>query len=406
MYSYVARQAILTADEKIHGYELLFRNSFENTFPDICPDQATSNILTNSHLTRGLESLTGNKLTYLNFTEETLLNNFPTSLDPKHVVIEILETVTVSHELLDTCRALKKQGYRLALDDHDFDPKWDIFLPYIDVIKVDVRQFNILQISKYIRRIQGGGVQLIAEKVETREEFEKLKTLGFELFQGYFFSKPEVIQSKQLSLNKLNLIDLIDQASKENLDLEAISKIVEKDVSLSFKLLRFINSVGSGSSQKIGSLKHALAYMGETELKKFICLLALAGLNAGKTEELCILSLIRAKFCEKLARDREDSENPPVAFLTGMFSLVDAILDEPMAQVATKLPLLDDIQSALIHQNGYLGDYLRLALSYEHGKWEETDSLAERLSISVDNIHTYYSEALEWANTLEATGQL
>ncbi|WP_143871417.1 EAL and HDOD domain-containing protein [Catenovulum sediminis] len=301
MYAYVARQAILDVEQEICGYELLFRDSFENTFPDICPDKATSQILSGNHLTGGLEKITDGKCVFINFYEDTLIHRFPTSLDPKNVVIEILESVSVSEELLDSCRALKKMGYSLALDDHDFDPKWDIFLPYIDMIKVDVRQFNIIQISKYIRRIAGSGVKLLAEKVETKEEFEKLKTLGFDLYQGYFFARPEVLKSKQMQPSKLNLMRLVGQTASANMDMQKVAEIIEQDVALSYKLLRFINSPAIGTGQKITSLKHAAIYMGEVELKKFISLMALANACNEKPDEIMTLSLIRARFCSHLA---------------------------------------------------------------------------------------------------------
>ncbi|EWH11549.1 EAL domain-containing protein [Catenovulum agarivorans DS-2] len=400
MYSYVARQAILDVEEKIVGYELLFRNGVENAFPDICPDQATSQILTSNHLTRGLESITDGKCTYINFFEDTLINRFPESLDPKNVVIEILESVEISEELLDACRALKKQGYRLALDDHNFDPVWDIFLPYIDTIKVDVRQFNILQISKYVRRIAGSGVNLLAEKVETREEFEQLKTLGFQLFQGYFFARPEIFKSKQIVANKLNLLQLISEAGSAQLNIDKVSEILAQDVALSYKLLRFINSAGFSTSQQITSLKHAIVYMGEAEVKKFISLLALANLSGDKPDEIMVLSLARARFCGHIAQMRGDDENPPMAFLVGMLSLVDALLDEPMDALAGKLPIADEIKQGLVEQKGILGLYLKLALSYEQAQWDEVETLAMALKAPIDHIHEFYQESLAWADRI------
>ena len=400
MYSYVARQAILNVDEEIVGYELLFRDGVENAFPDICPDQATSQILTSNHLTKGLESITDGKCTYINFFEDTLINRFPTSLDPKSVVIEILESVEISEELLDACRALKKQGYKLALDDHNFDPVWDIFLPYIDTIKVDVRQFNMLQISKYVRRIAGFGVKLLAEKVETREEFAQLKTLGFQLYQGYFFARPEIFKSKQIKANKLNLLQLISEAGSRQMNIDKVSQILEQDVALSYKLLRFINSAGFNSNQKITSLKHAIIYMGEAEVKKFISLIALANLSGDKPDEIMVLSLARARFCSHIAQKRGDDENPPTAFLVGMLSLVDALLDETMDTLAAKLPVADEIKQGLIEQTGVLGLYLKLALHYEKAQWDDAETLSMAIRVPINDIHEYYQESLAWADKI------
>lgn len=401
METYVARQAILDINSDVHAYELLFRDGVDNSFPlNMCPDQATSKILAQNHLMTGLETLTGGKDVFINFYEDTLLNRFPTSLDPDTTVIEILETVPISSELLDACRHIKKQGYRLALDDHDFDPKWDIFLPYIDIIKVDVLQFNILQISKYVRRIAGFGVTLLAEKVETREQFEQLRTLGFTLFQGYYFARPEILKKKALSSSKLNLLQLISESCSIKLDLEKIANIIERDVALSYKLLRFINSSAFGRSQKIGSLKHALIYMGEAELKKFIALLALANLNDEKPSELVALSVARARFCGQVANLMHEAENPPTAFLTGMFSLVDAMLDEDMLSLLKNLPVLDEIKEALITGQGKLGEYLQLALDYERANWQEMEEHADRLDLDTDEISRIYIEAVTWANSI------
>lgn len=401
MYAYVARQAILDDNEQLHAYELLFRDGMKNSFPtDVCPDQATSKILAENHLISGLDDVTGGKPAFINFFEDTLLNHFPTSLDPNNVVIEILEDVPISSALLSACRKFKKMGYSLALDDHDFDPKWDIFLPYIDMIKVDVRMFNLLQISRYVRRIDGSGVKLLAEKVETREEYEKLKLLGFQYFQGYFFAKPEIVQKKRLASNQLNLLELINESNQVEMNLEKVATVIERDVGLSYKLLRFINSPAYGAREKIGSLKHAVSYMGEGELKKFISLLALANLNEDKPDELLALSIIRARFCEQVANVKGERENPPMAFLTGMFSLVDAILDEPMETLISKLPLLDEIKVALNTGKGRLANYLSLVKYLELAEWESLEALAKEVDIPLDQLHEYYMDAINWANDL------
>ncbi|AWB66576.1 histidine kinase [Saccharobesus litoralis] len=402
METYVARQAILNDKAEVIAYELLFRDGVENCFPaDMCPDQATSKILTQNHLMTGLETITQGKTAFVNFYEDTLLHRFPTSLDPENTVVEILESVPISSELLKACRHIKKQGYRLALDDHDFDPKWDAFLPYVDIVKIDVQDFTLLQIAKYVKRIDGSGVKLLAERVETPQQFEQLKMLGFDYFQGYFFARPEIMKRKTLTSNKLNLLELISASCSEKIDIEKVSDIIERDVALSYKLLRFINSSAFGRSQKIGSLKHALIYMGEAELKKFISLLALANLNDEKPNELLNLSVVRARFCGLLAQQRGDNENPPTAFLTGMFSLVDAMLDEEMVSLIEKLPVLDEIKQALTQGVGKLGMYLQLAKDYETANWSAVESGADDLSLSVDIVGSVYNQAIEWLDTVK-----
>ncbi|NTS76622.1 EAL domain-containing protein [Catenovulum sp. SM1970] len=403
MDAFLARQAILDDKAQLHAYELLFRDGQSNSFPlDMCPDQATSKLLTQNHLATGFEEVTGDKKAFINFSEETLIHRFPNSIDPDTVVIEILEDVVISHALLKTVRQLHKAGFTIALDDHDFDPKWDIFLPYVNIIKVDVLQFNILQIAKYVRRISGFGITLLAEKVETREQFDQLKTLGFSLFQGYFFAKPEVLKKKTLSANQVNLLELICMSSRAELDLAAVNSIIEKDVALSYQLLRFINSSSFTKDAQIGDLKHALNYMGEAELKKFISLIALANLNEEKPSELLGLSVSRAHFCQKVADLRGDYQDPPSTFLTGMFSLVDALLDEEMASLMTKLPLLDEIKQALQNGEGTLGQYIKLARLFERGQWQAVEDLANTLNVDLDKLSEIYNQALSHTDLLLA----
>lgn len=400
MYCYLARQPIFDAKRQLHGYELLFRDGESNAFPNINADEATSKLITEHHLFTGVEKITGGHKAFINFSADTLIHHFPTSIDPKSMVIEVLETVPISTELLAACRELHRMGYQLALDDHDFDPKWDIFLPYVNIIKVDVRQFNILQISKYIQRVKHHNITLLAEKVETQDEFEKLRTLGFSLFQGYFFARPEMLKHKKLASSKLNLMLLIAESSQRELNFEKLSGICERDVGLSYKLLRFVNSASYGRGQSIGSLKHAMIYLGEAELKKFVALLALANLSEAGPNELLNMSMTRARFCDRLAAANGDPDNPPAAFLTGLFSLVDAMLEQPLPELLEELPLLDDIKSALLHQQGQLGVYLQFARAFETGDWQQQELLSQQLKHQVANLSELYLDSVFWAFTL------
>lgn len=400
MYCYMARQPILDASKTLVGYELLFRDGVENSFPNINADEATSKLITEHHLLMGVEKITGGQQAFINFSADTLIHHFPTSIDAKSMVIEILETVPISSELLTACRELHRMGYRLALDDHDFDAKWDIFLPYVSIIKVDVRQFNLLQISKYISRIRHHPVTLLAEKVETASEFEKLRQLGFQLFQGYFFARPEMLKHKKIASSKLNLLLLIAEASNLELNFEKLSAIVERDLGLSYKLLRFVNSASFARDKPIGSLKHAMIYMGEAELKKFIALLALANLSEDNSSELLKMSIVRARFCDQLAELNQDTSNPPSAFLTGLFSLVDALLEQPLAPLLDDLPLLPAIKQALLLQAGQLGQYLELAKAFEQADWQLQQQLSQQVLQQPQDLSPIYLQAVTWAEGL------
>jgi EAL and modified HD-GYP domain-containing signal transduction protein len=396
LYSYVARQPILDINQNVIAYELLFRDGKSNSFPNIDPNQATSNILTNNHLTLGVEQVTGDLPAYINFHAETLIRRFPSFLDPKKIVIEVLEDIEISNQLVESVKSLKEKGYTLALDDFDFDPKWDVLFPYIDIIKVDVLAFSILEISKHIRKISN--ITLLAEKVETLAQFEKLKLLGFTLFQGYFFAKPEMLKQRKITTTKQNILDLIGQASKVVLDNDLISEIFSTDPGLTYKLLRFINSPTYGNNQEITSLKHALTYIGELELKKFITLLALSDLSEGKCDEVMRLSLIRAKFCELISQTKLDEVNPPKAFLTGILSMIDGILDHDLEFVLNALPIHTEIKSALRNDSNYLNDYLSLARLIEKGRWQESENISKKIALTPDYCFETYQKALAWAD--------
>ena len=400
MYSYVARQPILDSEQQLVAYELLFRDGNSNHFPDIDPDQATSNILTNNHLTLGVEQVTGDLTAYINFHADSLIRHFPSFLDPKKIVIEILEDVPISNELLNACKSLKEQGYVLALDDHDFDPKWDVFLPYVDIIKVDVMSLSVLEINRYVNRIKDYNKVLLAEKVETARQFEQLKMLGFTLFQGYFFAKPEMMKQKKITTSKQNILSLIDQASQVSLNFDQISEIFSTDPGLTYKLLRFINSPIYGRSQEITSLKHALAYIGEVELKKFIALLALSDLAEDKASELMRLSLFRARFCEQIGKLQGDKEDPPKAFLAGLLSMIDGILDHDIESVVDILPIDAEIKAALLGENIYLTSYLDFAKHFEQGHWLHCENIAKQFRLTLDECSQVHIEAMAWADSM------
>lgn len=400
MYSYIARQPILDIEQQVVAYELLFRDGKSNSFPNIDPNQATSNILTNSHLTLGLEKVTSDLPAYINFHADTLISHFPSFLDPKNVVLEILEDVPVTDELLSACKALHEKGYKLALDDFDFDDKWQAFYPFVDIIKIDVLEFSILEISKLVRKLSGLNVTLLAEKVETLQQFEKLKMFGFTLFQGYFFAKPEMLKQRKITTAKKNILELISQASQVDLNIDSISKIFAIDPGLTYKLLRFINSPTYGNSQEITSLKHALAYIGQVELKKFIALLALSDLSSDKNPEIMRLSLARAKFCEQISLCRLDSENPPKAFLTGILSLIDGILDHDLEHVLGVLPVHEEIKSALRNEQSDLTNYLMLVKNIEQGFWQEGEIIALKLGVDNNACFQAYDDSLSWADEM------
>lgn len=400
MSAYVARQPILNKDEETIGYELLFRDSYNNTFPRIDPNEATSKIIAQNQLILGLEQVCQNKLAFINFHELGLLNRIPTTLNKDIIVIEILEDVSVTPELVEACKELYKSGYKLALDDHDFDAKWQVLYPYVYIIKVDITDFTMDEIFMHSRTIirHHPSILLLGERVETQSQLTELKKIGFSLFQGFFYAKPEMIEQAGLSNDKVKLLQLISLMSKEDITFDQVSEIIEKEASISFALLRYISSPSFCTKKDVTTVKHALTYLGLVEIKKFVALIALANLGPYANPELHNMAILRGKFCELLEQLNNQSGPVPSAYLTGLLSLISPIIHIPIEVIVPKLPIDDTMTTALLNRKGDLGNYLIICEAYEIGDWELIKSTACTLGLNIDDIGMAYHEALIWQN--------
>jgi len=407
MFFYAARQPILDRDKTLFGYELLFRDGVENAFPNIDGDEATSKMIEGSQFAFGLDDFLGDKPGFINFTLETLVKKYPSMLPKEQVVVEILETVQPGKRLLMECQQLKEQGYTLALDDYEHKTVWRHFYPYIDIIKIDFRTTNIAQIEEIKQAITAfPHIKLLAEKVETNAEFQQALEQGFSYFQGFFFSKPEMMQTRALSPSQLALAELLYETSKADMDLASIAEVFKRDVTLSYKLLRYSNSAIFRRRAEIETIKHAIVVLGQAELKKFLSLLFTAQISTDKPAELMRLAMTRANFAESLAALGKNVALEK-AFLTGMMSLMDAILDEPIDSVMEKLPLANEIKDALIHKTGILANYLQLIQCYENADWTHANQIITELKLDPDKIPDAYHHAVQWANEqMKALGEL
>ncbi|WP_114765323.1 EAL and HDOD domain-containing protein [Vibrio rhodolitus] len=397
-YSYFARQPIMDVDKQTIGYELLFRDSPQNSFPDIDADLATIRLLSDHILTTKQDTL-GDLIGFINFPYQSLIDDIPSLFPPSKMVIEILEDCPPTTELLNVVKDLKQRGYTLALDDFVPSSDWQAFLPYIDIIKFDIRSVPIEQARSFILRMSGSKMQFLAEKVETMQEFELAKQAGFDLFQGYFFSKPEIIQKKALDPSMLTVIQLLTEVSKPELNFQQLEKLISRDVTLSYKLLTYVNSSPSVNS-KILSFHQALVYLGEDRLRKFVSLVALAANDDSKPDYLYTLSIQRAKFCQLLAGKISAQVSSSHAFLTGMFSLLDCLLDRPLEQLVKEMPIDQVIQLALLEKRGALGGLLVLAKALERAQWAHVEKVGNKLKLSQDDIFAAYDQAMVWTAEL------
>ncbi|QJR81448.1 EAL domain-containing protein [Alteromonas pelagimontana] len=396
MFAFIARQPILDREKEVFAYELLFRDGKGGTYPD--PEQEKTRAINQRFHPLGLDDISGDKTAFINFSTETLISRFPTTLNPDTVVVELAENPAGQIGLLQACEHIKQLGFRLAIDDPMMLSGQHEIFPLIDIIKVDVSKGRFEQIEKQIPRFLDSNIQLVAEQVDTPEDFNICRGLGFDFFQGYFFAQPEAGIHRHLPASKMNLVDLMGESSYSNFDLPRINQIIERDAALSYLLLKFINNPLVNKRYKITSLKHALTYMGEVEIKKFIAVLSLANLGDDKPLELIHMSLVRAKFFDLLSQERRLNTDPPIGFLVGLFSLLDALLDQDMPNILKQLPLVDSVNDALLGKSAEFNHYLTLARAFEGALWLNVIKQSRELAIDQKQLHSLYNQAIMWGN--------
>ena len=397
---FVARQPIFKRNKEVFAYELLFRSGLTNYFDPLQNgEEATSKVITNSFLLIGIATITEGKKAFINFSEEMLLKGYP-SLFPKEIaVVEVLETVGATPEVVQACEDLVEAGYVLALDDFLCE---DRFLPLIKlarIIKFDIRQMSFAELERQAKVVSRYNVKLLAEKIETNEEFEAIKKLGFDLFQGYFFSHPQIVEGRDIPGSKLHYLQVLKVIQDEDYDFAELAKFVSRDVSLAYKLLKYANSAYFSRRQKVESVEMAVAMLGQITLRKWLSLMMLSYLADDKPSELLRLSAFRGTFCELIADQLLDRRKEAGMFhTTGMFSLLPAMLDKAMADILPELALPEGIQEALLSEVATpLSRTLILVMAYERGDWEKTIILAKKLNLNHDSLPLLYEQALEIA---------
>jgi c-di-GMP-related signal transduction protein len=400
MDALVARQAIFDRDRRVYGYELLFRsNAGLNEFDGTEGGLATQQVLANSLLVIGLENLVGTKKAFVNFGRGPLLQGWHASLPRENTVIELLETVEPDDEVLQACRNLREQGYQIALDDFVLRPGCERLLDVADLVKVEIQSIPRPEQKVLVRSWKARGLQLLAEKVETYEEFEWAKQAGYDYFQGYFFARPVMVRGRQIPAAKLHCLRLLQEAQRQELDFDRLEVLILQDVSLSYQLLRYVNSPLFSLTSNIRSIRQALLFFGETELRKWIVLATLARTAEDKPSELIRHSLMRARFCESVARLAKNSLEQS-AFLTGLFSLLDALIDRPLVETLSGMGLAPDIAAVLrgeAPKSDQLAVVYQLARAYEVADWPTVEVIALQLGVAVEKLGEVYCEAAGWA---------
>lgn len=397
---FVARQPIFNRDKNIYGYELLFREGTANFFTGIDGNTATSKVLSNTFFTIGIEQLTGNHLAFINFTQDLLLQYIPRLFPREKLVIEVLEDIKPDEEIVNACKTLSQKGYQIALDDFLYRPDMKDLIALADIIKFDFRATKPDEIKEIIKKISREKLQLLAEKVETYEEFETALGMGFEYFQGYFFSKPEVLKGKDISSAQMNMLEIMAEINKPDFQFKKLEEIITRDVSISYKLMRYMNSAYFRRAAKISSIKDAIVLLGEKGIKNFLSLITMTRLAENKPDELIRSSIIRAKFCELAGAICRCGMDTSELLTMGLFSSIDAILDDTMENLMIKLPLSDQLKTALVNKDGNLSNYLELAIAYDKGDWDKVSECSKDIGIDDNELPKIFFEAINWADAI------
>lgn len=396
---YVGRQPILDKKQNTVAYELLFRDGFKNKMnTNIDGYYATQKVLSDIITSIGLNKIIGNKKGFINFTQGNIENGDVSVLPPEIMVVEILENTKPTESLLKACWALKKKGYKFALDDFVFKEQYRPFLDLADIVKIDFRITNTIAERKKMRSIIPSHIKLLAEKVETREEYRQALTFGYELFQGYFFCEPAIISQKASKVDISAQLSLLREMNKSDVDINHISQIIQRNVSLVHKLLRYMNSSYIGLRHHIHNIKQAIALLGLNGLRSWVNLVCMHDLSMEKPDELFVVPLIRAKFCEIVAENLTTQKlEKETAFLTGMLSLSDVIMEQPMGKVVDDLALASEVKNALLfHENGY-GQLLNLILNYEQGNLEKVETWCQQNKFSTKLLISLYTKVIQWS---------
>lgn len=396
MNVYMARQPILDLEKNVYGYELLYRSK-ELIMDENDGDIATLNVINNTIMTIGFEEVIDQGLAFLNFTSDLIKKNVPLVFNSKSIIIEILEDVEPEDSLMIKINELKEKGYVFAIDDYDSSYQYDGFLDLVDIVKVDFIKTNKYEREDITRKLKRRNLILLAEKIETNEEFIEAKRLGYDLFQGFFFQKPQILKNREIKALNTNHIQAINELAKVEPDYSELTEIIKRDVAMTYKFLKLVNSVAFYSQSKIDSLNDALVRLGFREINKYVFLLMFKHLAVGSPDVLISNALIRAKFSEGLAKKSRFRKKYDDFFLLGMFSMIDVILSIPKEEALRDIPISSELKRALIGmENNEYSEMMDLIINHERGNFEFVNGVLNDFDISIGTMNNEYFNAIQW----------
>jgi c-di-GMP-related signal transduction protein len=390
---FLARQPILDARRHVVGHELLFRSGWETAFRDESGN-ATHRMVDHC-VALGIEELADGGLAFVNCTREALVSGLVTLLPPASTVLEILETVEPDSELVAACHSLRDRGYRFALDDYLPRVEMQPLIELADFVKVDFRLADAPTRSQIVRQIRGSQAMLLAEKIEDQAEFDMALAEGYRYFQGYFFCRPKLIADQEIPPNRVNFLRLLVELARMPLNLREVTRIVESEASLCYRLLRLANSAFMGVRAEVTSVQEAMVLIGDDRFRTLVSVALSSAMGSDQPPALIRVSLEHARFCELLAPWL--GENPTEQYMLGLLSLLDAILQTPMTKIVQSLPLRRSAKAALLGETGGIAAALDLIRSFEAGSWGSCASVAEGFGMTEESLAQVYMDSLRWA---------
>lgn len=391
---YIGRQPIYDAKLNVVAYELLFRSGKINEANVVDGDNATTNVIINAITEIGMDQLVGPHKAFINLTHNHILQMAVQPLPELkgRLVLEILEDIKAENTIIEAVTKLAEDGFTIALDDFIYDESLQPLVDISNIIKIDLMALNEQELKTHVIKLADGKRKLLAEKVETQEEYDRCRELGFDYYQGYFFSKPQIIKGHRLPANKLAIVKLLAKLQDDESSTEELAQTITQDITMSMRVLRYINSAQFGFGKEVNSIQEAIMMLGRTTIRNLANLVTMSQIE-DKPHELLIISMIRAKMAENIAQlVKADKE---VCFTTGLFSIIDTLMDSDMEILIEGLPLTENIRTALIRREGELGKILNCVLAYESGDWKN----AHYDKLTINEVRDCYLDALKWASS-------
>ena len=389
---FIARQPIFDRNNQLIGYELLYRAGDTDVARFEDGNLASTEVILNTFMNIGIDNLVGSSLAFINVTEAFLINESLTPEFEHQAVLEMLEDIKPSQEVVEGIKQLKALGYKIALDDFRFSPEYDPVLKLVDFIKIDVLDLDAVQVAKELEHLKKYDLQLIAEKVETPELYAFCYEVGFDGFQGFHFCKPQLVTKKHIPANKLVVLNILKKLENPNFHFHDISTTLANDVTLTYKLLRYVNGAAFAHRKEIESIEEALILVGANTVKKWSMLILMTRLSEGRPRELLVTALVRARMCDLLAE--QVGANNEQLFTIGLLSTLDALMGVEMVDLLDDLAMSISIKTALLDYEGVGGEILFNVINYEKGNWNEL----EKHGVKAKAYIPHYMEAVKWAD--------